>query len=181
MESVVSDPDNYRIDPFNYSADIGKSMILSIGGIVLEKDIMIHFSTKVLYEEFVKNIKWGASVYCPFCKSKANSKIGNSFRYHCNSCNSDYSLSVNTIMHRTRVDMRKWFMALDIYLSQDKISYRELASKINVNKNTAHRILTKLQNLFNNHKMDVVKILGYDIPHFELLTKVLLINIKSRR
>lgn len=144
-------------------------------------DIMALFPTEISYKVFIENIKWRSYVNCPFCNSRAHSKIRNTFRFHCNSCNSDFSITVNTIMHGTRVDMRKWVEALDMYLSRDKISYRELASLIKVNKNTAYRILNQIQILFNTYKLEVVRILGFNSPYYELLTKVLLIDIKSRR
>lgn len=59
-------------------------------------------------------------------------------RHHCNTCNTSYSVTVNTIFHKTKADLQKWFLAISLILNAKKgISARQLARDLDVNKNTA--------------------------------------------
>jgi transposase-like protein len=143
-------------------------------------EIYTVFPSKLLYEDYVFQLKWKGGVVCPFCNSKSNTMMSN-FKYHCNSCNSGHSLTVNTIMHNTKLDLRKWLVSIECFLSDEKLSYRRLSSIVEVDKKSAYRILKTFNTLFRTHKLEVVRILGIDSNKEEVLTRVLLINIKQRR
>ncbi|WP_031293680.1 transposase [Leptolyngbya sp. Heron Island J] len=86
----------------------------------------------------LEKLRWNGTPVCPYCESNRSSPIKGEFRYHCNACFTSYSVTVKTMFHRTRLSLDKWFQA--IYLiskSEEKISIRKLASAIQVNKNSA--------------------------------------------
>jgi transposase-like protein len=59
-------------------------------------------------------------------------------RYHCNNCNTSYSVTVGTIFHKTHLDLQKWFLAISLILNAKKgMSARQLARDLEVNRNTA--------------------------------------------
>lgn len=59
-------------------------------------------------------------------------------RYHCNNCNTSFSVTVGTIFHKTKLDLQKWFLGISLILNAKKgISARQLARDLDVNKNTA--------------------------------------------
>ncbi|WP_445667343.1 transposase [Paenibacillus sp. FSL H8-0034] len=144
-------------------------------------EYFITFPTEDAYTEYLLTLKWKSEIICPFCNSKSNTPLRFSFRFHCNSCNSDHSLTVNTVMHNTKIDLRKWVTSLDVYLQDNKLSSRKLSVIVNIDKKTAYRILKKFNSLFNSYKLEVAQILGYDTEKAEALSKVLLINTKRRR
>jgi len=41
-------------------------------------------------------------------------------RYHCNNCNTSFSVTVGTIFHRTHLPIQKWFLAIAIILNAKK-------------------------------------------------------------
>lgn len=83
-------------------------------------------------------IRWGDTPQCPYCKSQKSTPLPKEYRHHCNNCNTSYSVTVNTIFHKTKADLQKWFLALSLILNAKKgISARQLARDIEVNKNTA--------------------------------------------
>lgn len=97
--------------------------------------------------EFLENIKWNNHPFCPYCESDKYSETKNSHRYHCNICNSSYSVTVGTLMHKTKIDLQKWFYAINFILnSTEQISSRMLADKINTTKDTAWRLMNKIKN-----------------------------------
>jgi transposase-like protein len=67
-------------------------------------------------------------------------------RYHCNRCNKSFSVTVNTIFHKTKVDLQKWFYAFILIKHTDEdVSVRQLASHIHVTKDSAWLMLKKIR------------------------------------
>ncbi len=94
----------------------------------------------------LEEIRWGGVPQCPYCESKKSRKLKNEQRYQCNECFTSYSVTVGTLFHQTYVDLEKWFMAIHIVLnSKDTISGRQLAKKIEVNKNTACSMVKRIR------------------------------------
>lgn len=98
--------------------------------------------------KLLEDVVWGSEIKCPYCSNtqKEYAITNLNDRYHCNWCNSSFSVTVKTIFARTRCDLRKWF--LEIYLlypPKDKITVRDLAEKIQTTKDTARLLKTKIQ------------------------------------
>lgn len=87
---------------------------------------------------YLEKIRWNGTPVCPYCKASKSTVLPKENRHHCNNCNTSFSVIVNTIFHKTKVDLQKWFLALSLILNAKKgISARQLARDIEVNKNTA--------------------------------------------
>lgn len=96
----------------------------------------------------LERLRWKGSPVCPYCGSLDSTPLTKEWRHHCNCCNTAFSVTVNTIFHRSHIDLRKWFSALR-FLSQrypKKVSVRELANYIDVRRNTAHSMLIRIKN-----------------------------------
>lgn len=65
---------------------------------------------------FLEQIRWGDKPICPYCGSKNTYNLddGVRFRHHCNDCSKSFSVTVNTIMHDTRLPLQKWFLAISL-------------------------------------------------------------------
>lgn len=89
----------------------------------------------------LEQLRWGRKPRCPYCNSLASSRIKATFRHHCNSCHTSFSVFVRTIMHKTRLDPRKWGLVSIMLLSQHQVpSVADIAAILEVNANTASRI-----------------------------------------
>lgn len=67
-------------------------------------------------------------------------------RYHCNACNTTYSVTVGTIFQKTKIDIQRWFVAISLVLNAKKgISARQMARDLDVNKNTAWFMLMRIR------------------------------------
>lgn len=87
---------------------------------------------------YLEKIRWGNNPKCPYCKSLNSTPMPKEKRYHCNNCNTSYSVTVGTIFHKTKIDLQKWFLGISLILNAKKgISSRQLARDLHVNKNTA--------------------------------------------
>lgn len=87
---------------------------------------------------YLEKIHWNSKPQCPYCKSFNATPMPKEHRYHCNNCNTSYSVTVGTIFHKTKLDLQKWFLGISLMLNAKKgISARQLARDLDVNKNTA--------------------------------------------
>ena len=95
----------------------------------------------------LEKVRWGNSPKCPYCNSTNHTPLKNEKRYHCNTCNTSYSVTVGTIFHKTKLDLQKWFLAISLVLNAKKgISSRQLSRDLEVNKNTGWYLLMRIRN-----------------------------------
>lgn len=97
--------------------------------------------------------RWNSRPECPYCHSNRATKFNKEYRYHCNGCNTSYSVTVNTIFHHSHVPIQKWFCAIAIVLTADfHISSRQLASLLDINKNTANEMIARMRDKVKDFK-----------------------------
>lgn len=91
----------------------------------------------------LETARWGAAPpICPYCDSSRSTRRRSGPRHLCNDCGESYSVTVNTVLHHTHLPPQKCVLALS--LIREGHSVRELASRLEVNKNTAQRIAAKV-------------------------------------
>jgi transposase-like protein len=96
------------------------------------------FPTEKSCIDRLETVKWKGTPTCPYCKSTKQTPMPKEARYHCNTCNTTYSVTVGTIFHNTKLDLQKWFLGVALMLNAKKgLSARQLARDLEVNKNTA--------------------------------------------
>jgi len=94
--------------------------------------------------QYLESIVWSGSPICPYCNSKYNTQLTNEARRHCNTCNTSFSVTVNSMFHKTKVDLQKWFYAIDLVKSEN-ITNRAMADKLNVTKDTANKMINTIK------------------------------------
>ena len=95
---------------------------------------------------FIEKIRWRNRPVCPYCHSRRITPMKRESRYHCNTCNISFSVTVKTLFHNTRIPLQKWFAAIEIFLRNEKlVSVRKMAEIIEVNKNTAWTMIAKIK------------------------------------
>lgn len=96
--------------------------------------------------DFLDKIRWGQIPICPYCKSTKISNLKEEKRFHCNKCNRSFSVTVGTIFHKTKCDLRKWFLAIHLYETLSiPITARALGEVIDTTKDTAWLMLDKIK------------------------------------
>lgn len=91
-------------------------------------------------------VRWNGVPTCPYCKSVKVTSYKDELRHHCNTCKTTFSVTVGTIFHNTKLDLQKWFLALSLVLNAKKgISARQLHRDVEVNKDTAWRMLMQIR------------------------------------
>jgi transposase-like protein len=94
----------------------------------------------------LESLRWQDKPKCPYCKSVNQTPLKKEHRYHCNSCNTSFSVTVGTIFHKTHLPLQKWLLAISLILNAKKgLSARQLGRHLKINRNTAWRISMKIR------------------------------------
>jgi transposase-like protein len=104
------------------------------------------FPTETDCLNHIEKVRWHGKPVCPYCQSSNQTPLPKENRYHCNNCNTTFSVTVGTIFHHTHLPLQKWFLALSLVLNAKKgISARQLGRDLQVNKDTAWRMAMKIR------------------------------------
>lgn len=114
-------------------------------------DIYRYFPDQSDCVAYMESVRWGDKPQCPYCGSQKSTPAPKERRHHCNGCNRSYSVTVGTIMHRSKIDLRKWLYAIGLMMASKKMTVRDFADKIEANNNTAVLMRKKLKLLTHGH------------------------------
>jgi transposase-like protein len=104
------------------------------------------FNTHADCIKYLERVRWQGKPTCPYCNVQKSTPMKDG-RHHCNGCGLAYSVTVKTIFHRSHLPLDKWFLAIRlIIVSHGKISVRELAKSVQINRNTACQLINKVSN-----------------------------------
>jgi transposase-like protein len=93
----------------------------------------------------LEKIRWNGTPTCPYCEGIKSTKYKNEHRYRCNECFTSYSVTVGTLFHGTRVELHKWFRAIELlHTGNRKISVRQMALELQVHRATATLIIDRV-------------------------------------
>lgn len=124
------------------------------------KEIYDKYPNKNDCYNYLERLLWNNNPICPYCRSRKFTPTKNTYRYHCNNCNTSYSVTVNTIFHKTKIDLQKWFLAINLIMDfEDKKSLRKLADEIKTTKDTAQRILNLVKKDLKKQDCIIIKII----------------------
>ena len=94
----------------------------------------------------LEKVFWKGKPVCPYCKSEKATRLRNERRYHCNTCNTSFSVTVGTIFQKTKIDYQKWFAAITLIMNTNEyISARRFSRILNINKNTARYLVFRIR------------------------------------
>jgi len=106
-------------------------------------DFEVHelFSSEEKSEQWLIECRWGDQVRCVYCKSdkvKRYDKNRSSKRFYCSRCRRYFGVKVNTVMHKSKVSLRKWAYYIYIKSTELKsVSSMKLHRRIRVTQTTA--------------------------------------------
>jgi transposase-like protein len=94
----------------------------------------------------LEKMRWKSIPTCPYCRSIKQSPMKDSKRYHCNTCNTSYSVMIGSIFENTKLDFQKWVYTISLVInSKKRISSRQLAKEIGVTKDTAWYMIERIK------------------------------------
>lgn len=120
-----------------------------------------NFGTEEQCLVYLENIKWPNGFECEKCQHKECGKYqsGNRPVYQCKHCRKNHRLTSGTLFHRTKIPLRKWFLAIrEISQSKNSLSALELHRHIDVNYKTAWLMKHKImQMMYERDKLYKLK------------------------
>ncbi len=106
------------------------------------------FSTERKCENYLFKKRWANGFVCPRCRNKKYYRLPKRKLYQCKKCGYQSSLTSNTVFHKTRTSLRKWFWA--IYLittNKNGISALQIQKQLSIKSyQTAWTMLHKIRN-----------------------------------
>lgn len=110
------------------------------------QEIYYRFPTEAECITLLEKIRWNDVPQCPYCHTYRNTAVRGERRYHCNLCNTAFSVTVQTVFHHTHLPLQKWFLAISLLLNARKnITVQQLAQYLEVNKNTAWYVSERIR------------------------------------
>lgn len=107
-------------------------------------EIFAQFPTQQACIEHLERARWNGTPRCPYCGSDRTARLQH--RHRCYACKTSFSVTVQTIFHRTHMPLQKWFLAIMLMLNAKKgLSALQLSRDLKVNKNTAWRISMQIR------------------------------------
>jgi hypothetical protein len=95
-------------------------------------------------------LRWNGNVISPFDPISTVYKCKNN-RYRCRNTGKYFNVRTFTLFDNTKVELRKWFLAIYIVTSHKKgISSLQLSKDIDVTQKTAWFMLQRIRNCFDN-------------------------------
>lgn len=102
-----------------------------------------HFHDPDKAREYLEALRWPNGLICPHCGSdrKAWGLSGKSHRpglYRCADCKDQFTVTVGTVFHRSKVPLNKWIMATYLMCANKKgMSSNQLSRILGVTVKTA--------------------------------------------
>ena len=91
-------------------------------------------------------IRWADGAYCPLCGSTRVYHFSDKRSHKCGDCRKRFSIKVGTIFEDSKIELRKWMMAIWLITSHKKgIASTTLAKDIGVTQKTAWFMLHRLR------------------------------------
>lgn len=107
--------------------------------------------------------RWGKTVRCTYCNSGKISNRKADHRFTCKTCNKSFSVTVNTLMHKTRIPLRTWLLAFSLVTDAKKgISAKQLERNLDISYKTAWRMGMKMRELMREPQPKLDEVVEMD-------------------
>lgn len=99
----------------------------------------------------VAEVRWPSGVTCPSCGDRNVGQVASRSLYQCRPCRTQFSVTAGTMMHRSRLDLRMWFIAAEDVISAygrrreyHQLTGSMLTDRYGISYAAAHRLKTAL-------------------------------------
>jgi len=111
-------------------------------------EISNRFPTELAAIEYFESIRWADKVECAYCESTRLGMRNKDHRFHCKSCQRSFSVTTNTYLHDTRMELRVWLYAFALITDAKKgLSALQLHRNLNISYPTAHSMYMRIRDL----------------------------------
>ena len=114
------------------------------------------FPTEDAAREWFEVRIWPEGRHCPHCGSTRTHQGdgGNGMPYRCSDCREYFSVKIGTLMHNSRLPLRKWAFAIYLHLTSLKgVSSMKLHRDIGVSQKSAWFMLQRIREAWANDSL----------------------------
>jgi transposase-like protein len=96
--------------------------------------------------QYIEEWRWKGTIHCPHCGMDKIYRFRTRKIFKCKSCNNQFSVKVGTIFEKSKVELKKWILAIYLNGANKKgISSHQLAREIEVTQKTAWFMLHRIR------------------------------------
>lgn len=111
-------------------------------------DLLNAFPNEQVCIDQLEALRWNGNIVSPFDSTSKVYKCKDN-KYRCKNTGKYFNVKTNTLFDNTKIELRKWFLAIYIVTSHKKgISSMQLAKDIDVTQKTAWFMLQRIRNCF---------------------------------
>ena len=101
--------------------------------------------------DYLEHLRWPAGVACIRCGDTEVDEIESRNQWQCRSCDYQFSVTAGTIMHRSHLPLRKWFIAIYLMCESKKgMSANQLKRTLGVQYRTAWFLCHRIREAMGN-------------------------------
>jgi transposase-like protein len=138
--------------------------------------VAAHFKTETARLNRLIEVRWPHGPYCNRCQSPSPTWIATRSLFQCRQCRYQYSATVDTFLHRTRLPLETWFCAIEssiraqaIFGPDFQVSAHVLARTLGIQYLAARRvrklILAEIEPGQTGILLKAVCVRPVDVPH----------------
>jgi len=104
------------------------------------------FSTELKCWKYLVKKRWPHGFLCPRCGSRRAYYLSHRNLFQCQQCHYQSSVTANTIFHKTRTPLKKWFWAIYLVAThKNGIAARHIHRQLNIRVKTAWTMVHKIR------------------------------------
>ena len=114
-------------------------------------DLMDEYNCNEACREALEDIRWPSGPCCIRCGDTAVDPVRDRGQWMCRSCRYQFSVTAGTIMHRSHLPLRKWFLAIYLMCESKKgVSANQLKRTLGVAYQTAWHLCHRIREAMGN-------------------------------
>lgn len=108
-------------------------------------EFLKRFSVEAQCQEYLASVRWPTGYVCPRCGGRHGYRLRNG-RYQCAHCKHQTSVTAGTVLHKTHMPLRVWFLAFYLVCSDKRgISAVQLSGQLGMTYKTAWYMLKRIR------------------------------------
>lgn len=94
----------------------------------------------------LESIMWPDGPVCPYCEHEDITTLKREGYYRCKACRKDFTVRVGTVMHKSKITLRKWIFATYLVCTARKgISSMQLSKELGITQKSAWFLLQRIR------------------------------------
>ena len=123
--------------------------------------LLDRYNTDDKCRDALEAIRWPSGVCCTRCGDTDVDEIENRYQWRCCSCDYRFSVTAGTIMHRSHLPLRKWFLAIYLMCESRKgMSANQLKRSLGVQYKTAWHLCHRIREAMGNDPFEGPTLFG---------------------